>query len=107
MSIDQVIISSFLITIATETAVILGIQKFKNVLKWSFYVILINNLTHPIAIYLIQFLNINYFVTEILVIVVESLFYKYICNIKWKTSIIFSLIANVLSVLSGIICRGI
>jgi len=106
MSIDQVIISSFLVTILTETGIILTIQKYKNIIKWSFFVVLINSLTQPVAIYMIQILDISYFVTEILVIVVETVFYKYICDIKWKTAIMYSLVANVLSILLGVIFRG-
>lgn len=107
MFIDNAILLSYLTTICTEAVAVLIIQKFKNISKWLLSVILINSFTHPIAIYLLKFLNFNYFLTEFGVFIIELLFYHYVTKMWWKKAFVVSLLANTSSIVGGIIIRSV
>jgi hypothetical protein len=105
MFIEQAILLAYAITIVSETIIILAIQRPKNVLQWIIGIVLINSLTHPIAIYFLHIQNTPYVPVEIGVLIVETLWYLIAFKITWKRAFYLSLFANIFSIISGIAIR--
>jgi hypothetical protein len=107
MTVEAKIIHAFLITLLCESIIICFILRNKNWLKTLSGVFLINCFTHPIAIYLIHFKNWSTITVEVLIILMEAIFYLKLFKINLKKSVSLSLIANVFSIITGLIFRSI
>lgn len=105
MFIEQAILLAYAVTIISETLFILAIQRPKNVLQWIIGIVLINSLTHPIAIYFLHVQNAPYVPVEIGVFIIEALWYLMAFEVTWKRAFCLSLFANIFSIISGIAIR--
>jgi len=105
MSFKDFVILSFLTTQFSEIVLINLILKFQKFFKTTFLIFLFNSFTHPIAIYLYIILGWKYFLVEGLVIFVESIFYDVFLNFSWKKSFLFSFLANIFSILTGLLIK--
>lgn len=106
MTIEQEIFLAFIITLVTETTLILAIQKPGDWQKWIAWILLINCFTHPIVIYLLHFQNWPYLLVETGVFLAEAVWYKKFFSISPKRAMILSLLANIVSIFSGMVVRG-
>lgn len=102
---EKSILLAYVITVISETIIILLVQKPKNIWIWILSIFLINSFTHPIAIYLFHIQNVSYFIVEFGVIITELICYKLIFNLSWKRAFIISSIANIFSILAGFTIR--
>ena len=105
------LIISFILTFLIEWAIIYFFMRKKNKSRSNIgsgrialYVFLINILTWPIANFvLIPFLNINFVLTELIVIIAESLLLTFAFKIKYPKALLISFAANLASALLGFI----
>jgi hypothetical protein len=102
---EQEILKAFFITQISELVIILLVQKPKNIIKWIIAIIAINALTHPIAIFLLHWLNYSFLYVELGVLITEMVCYKTIFSLSWKRSFIISLLANIFSITVGYLFR--
>ena len=106
MFIETAILLAYTVTVVSETAIILVIQKPKNIWWWILGIVLINSLTHPIVIYLLQIQKASYILVELSVCIVEAIWYNLAFQLGWKKSLTISVIANIFSILVGIGIRA-
>ncbi len=104
---EKIVFLAYLITIISEVFVILLIQKPKNVWRWIMVILLINSFTHPLVMYFLHIVNTPYILVETTVFTVETIFLKFLLEVNFKRAIILSLIANISSILVGLIIRSI
>jgi len=102
MFIEKAILLAYAVTIISETAIIIAIQKPKELWQWIFGIILINSLTHPIAIYFLHIQNAPYIFVELGVLILEAIWYNLAFQVSWKKSFAISAVANIFSILVGI-----
>ncbi len=102
MSVETTILLAYAITVVSETAIILVVQKPKNIWRWILGIVLINSLTHPIAIYFLHIQNAPYILVELSVFIFEAFWYNLAFQLGWKRSLAISAIANAFSILAGI-----
>lgn len=107
------IILSFVLTFIVEFMVILifmrkSIKKKITKEKIALYVFLINLATWPIANFLMSaFLGIHFLITELLVILAESLLLIWALKVKYPKALLISSVANFASFLVGLILSAI
>lgn len=97
----RVIFFAYTITVISEIAIILVIQKPQKFWQWILGIFLINSFTHPIAIYLLHMQNINYILVELGVLVIEAIWYTLAFQVSWRRAFILSAAANIFSILVG------
>lgn len=102
---EKSILLAYIITLISEIVIILSIQKPKKIWQWVLVIVLINSFTHPIAIYFLHVQNVPYIVVELGVFIIESIWYKFVFHLSWKRSVVLSAIANLFSILVGIVIR--
>jgi hypothetical protein len=102
---EKIVLFAFLITILSEVFIILLIQKPRNFWNWILTIIFINSFTHPVVMYFLHVKNSSYFLAELGVFIIESILYKIILKLNWKKAILLSGIANIFSILLGLIIR--
>ena len=102
MFIEKAILLAYAVTIVSETAIIIAIQKPNKLWQWILGIVLINSLTHPIAIYFLHIQNAPYIFVELGVFILEGIWYNLAFQVGWKKSFAISTIANIFSILVGI-----
>lgn len=107
MFIEEAILLSYIITVFSETVIILFLQRPVKICQWILAIFLINSLTHPLTIYFINIQNTLYIPIEIGVFIVEMIWYKLAFKLKWKRSLIISGIANIFSILVGMSIKSV
>ena len=102
------LIKSFILTFIIEYIIVkLIFIKKKAIIP----VLLVNMLTNPLVVYIYNIMSIYSFFykdivlvfLELLVVIVEGYVYKYLLEIKWKKSLIISLISNMIAYIAGIV----
>lgn len=102
MFIEEAILLAFAITIISEVAIIIVIQRPTEIWQWILAIFLINSLTHPLVMYLLRVQKVPYVPVEFGIFIIEMVWYRLIFKLKWKRSLILSGIANIASILVGI-----
>lgn len=95
-----IILISFLLTWIIEYLIILSFLK-ENKLKILLCSLLINLFTWPLAQLFASYTNI--LIIEVSVFFIESIFLKYLFNLKLSKAILISFVANLASFLLGIV----
>jgi hypothetical protein len=108
MAFSFYIFINFFITQFSEISFLVIITRFQNTLKKSLLTIialsfLFNSFSHPLAVFLYLFLNLNYFAVEGIVIFIETIFYKIFFDTSWKKSWAIAFLANITSILVGLL----
>lgn len=111
MSHEQLFLVSLFVTIFTEVVVICVLNKYiYKTFKYkdlAFAGVVASLLTLPYLWFVLPaflFSRLIYiFVGEILVFIIEAIIYYKILKVKWSQSIVMSLIANIVSILIGLI----
>lgn len=96
-------IYSFLITVISEVVIVLGLFRIPNYKKQILVVILVNCITHPVALYFIHIKNYNLMLVELCVFLIEGFLYWYILNMSTKKSFQISFFANMGSFIIGMV----
>lgn len=107
MYIINSILLAFLVTLISETLVIILLFKPKQKLEWIGVIIAANCITHPLVILSLQVFDFPYLIVEIFAILIEALIYKLTLGLTWKKALFISLIANLVSILTGFVVRKI
>ena len=105
MFIENAILLAYATTITSEIAIVLAIQRPKEILQWIVAIFLINSLTHPIIIYLLRVQNAPYIPVEFGIFLKEMIWYKFAFSLNWRRSLIVSGIANIFSIFVGVCVR--
>ena len=105
MYFEDVILWAFVITVFTETFVILIIQRPKEWVQWLITIVCLNALTHPPTLYLLHIENAPYIAVEGAVWLLEAAGLKYLFDLTWRRSLILSGVANLASFLAGMAVR--
>jgi hypothetical protein len=105
MSFVNVIFLAYLVTIVSETMVLLVWQRPRELWWWMTGIVLVNSFTHPIAIYLIQIKGASFFLVEIGVFITEAIWYKFAFSQNFKHALTLSAVANITSIATGILIR--
>jgi len=103
--IESSILISYAVTIISETAIILTIQRPKQIWQWIAGIILINSLTQPIAVYLILIWNISRIAVEFGVFAIEAIWYWLAFRISPRRALVISATANLVSIFTGFSIR--
>ena len=96
------LIIAWILTIFIEFIVIWGFKK-KYPFKLFFYSFIVNSITLPLASYTYFYIYSNLIMVEVLVVIIEGLFLKYLLNIDYKMAMLLSLVANLSTFLVGVI----
>jgi len=102
MFIENAILLAYATTIISEVAIIIAIQRPKEIWQWIIAIFLINSLTHPLVIYSLRVRSAPYIPVEVGVFLIEMVLYKFVLDLNWKRSAIVSGIANAFSIFVGI-----
>ena len=97
-------LSGFVITIISEYVVVLLLQR-KNAIKLAFLILGINLITHPAGFLLLNN-GFNYYFVETLIICIEAFLYYVVLTRNINKSIKLSIIANLASILLGLLIFG-
>lgn len=103
MPFENNVLYSFVITVTTEILIISLINLSRNNLKQILVIILVNCITHPLALYFVYIKKYGIPIVEICVFWVEGFLYIYLLNLTPKRAFIVSFLANIGSVVIGII----
>ncbi len=95
------LILALLITIIVEFLIFYLFLR-KSPLKLLIYSVLINSFTLPLATYIYVYILNNFLIVEISVVLVESVLIMLLMEIKYKKSVLISLIANLVSAIIGL-----
>jgi hypothetical protein len=90
----------WILTILIEFVVIWLIIR-KDTSKLLAYSILINSITLPLATYSYIYIYHNFLLTELVVMIIESLLLMLLLNIKYSKALIISITANIITGLVG------
>lgn len=96
------LIIALILTIFIEFVIIWLFQR-KKLMKLLLYSFLVNSITLPLASYTFFYIYPNLIVVEVLVVVIEGVFLRYLLNIKYKMAILLSLVANLSTFMVGVI----
>lgn len=91
-----------ILTIFIEFVIIWSFQR-KEPLKLLFYSFLVNSFTLPLASYAYFYICSNLVMVEVLVVIIEVVFLKYLLNVGYKRAILISFAANLCTILAGIL----
>ncbi len=105
MFFESAILLAYVVTLVSETALVLAIVRLKKVGQSIIAIVLINSFTHPVALYLLHIQNAPYLLVEIGVCVVEALWYVVAFRKSAPQAILISFLANIFSILMGIALR--
>ena len=105
MFIENAILLAYATTVISEIAIILALQRPKEIWQWIIAIFLINSLTHPLVIYLLRVQNAPYIPVEFGACIVEMIWFRFAFKLSWKRSFIISGIANLFSIFTGIAVR--
>jgi hypothetical protein len=92
----------FLITLLSEYFTIVAIKRSEYI-KYFLVVIGVNLLTHPVSGWLILSKHQNYYLIELLIIIVETLLYFLTLRTSLKTAFKYSFTANLVSIFVGLL----
>jgi hypothetical protein len=95
------LILALLITIIVEFLIFYLFFR-KSPLKLFIYSVLINSFTLPLATYIYIYILNNFLIAEIMVVLVESVLIMLLMEIKYKKSVLISIVANLVSAIIGL-----
>ena len=96
------LVVAWILTIFIEFVIIWSFQR-KEPLKLLFYSFLVNSFTLPLASYAYFYICSNLVMVEVLVVIIEVVFLKYLLNVGNKRAILISFAANLCTILAGIL----
>lgn len=96
------LVVAWILTIFIEFVIIWSFQR-KEPLKLLFYSFLVNSFTLPLASYAYFYIYPHLVMVEVLVVIIEVVFLKYLLNVGNKRAILISFAANLCTILAGIL----
>lgn len=96
------LVVAWILTIFIEFVIIWSFQR-KEPLKLLFYSFLVNSFTLPLASYAYFYICSNLVMVEVLVVIIEVVFLKYLLNVEYERVILISFAANLCTILTGIL----
>jgi hypothetical protein len=95
------LILALLITIIVEFVILYSFFR-ESPFKLLIYSVLINSFTLPLATYIYIYILNNFLIVEIIVVLVESVLIMLLMEVKYKKSVLISLLANLVSAIIGL-----
>jgi len=96
------LVVAWILTIFIEFLIIWHFQR-KKPLNLLFYSFLVNSITLPLASYTYFHIYPNLIMVEVLVVIIEVVFLKYLLNVEYKRAILISFAANLSTFLVGVL----